>query len=130
MEQNKNLNIILYIILGLLVANFIYSFFGMNKNLKDTLKLLEQANSKLQTASDQLKGANAKINDIQTDLSKYNAYIHDVQGRVEMMDMERKLNDAKYSSMRDSIKTRIADIKKDIDFTGDNLPPIEEVVLK
>ena len=130
MEQNKNITIILYIILGLMVANFFYSFFGMNKNLKDTIKLLDQANAKLQTASEQIRGANAKINDIQTDLSKYNVYIHDVQGRVEMMDLEKKLNDAKYSSIRDSIKTRIADIKKDIDITGDKLPDIEEVVLK
>ena len=130
MEQNKNISIILYIILGLMVANFFYSFFGMNKNLKDTIKLLDQANAKLQTASEQIKGANAKINDIQTDLSKYNVYIHDVQGRVEMMDLEKKLNDVKYSSIRDSIKTRIADIKKDIDITGDKLPDIEEVVLK
>lgn len=119
----------LWLIVGLLAAHLGIYFFGVNHSLKQALKLLEKADSRLQEASKQLDAANEQAIRLHQEMEAYRSYIRDIQGRVEVLDLEKKLRDDRYKVQRDSIRMRLDYLTSKMDLTGRDLPEIKEDTL-
>lgn len=122
--MDKNLKIVLFVIIGIMVANLLVSLFGANRNLKNTLEKLSDAEKKLDKAIEQIKDSQIRVDSMQSDLTKFGSYLKDVQGRVELIDLEKRLNDRRYFKQRDSLRARLKDLYITIDTTGAALPEI------
>lgn len=122
--MDKNLKIVLFIILGIMIANLLVSLFGANRNLRHTLEKLNDAERKLDKAIEQINDSEMRIDSMQSDLVKFGSYLKDVQGRVELLDLEKRLNDRRYRNRRDSLQARLKELYQTVDTTGADLPDI------
>lgn len=119
----------LWLIAGLLAVHLAIYFFGVNHQLKQALQLLERAGSRLEQASKQLDAANQHAMQLQREMDAYRTYIQDIQRRVEVLDLEKKLQDGRYKIQRDSIRERLEYLKAKMELTGKDLPEILEDTL-
>jgi hypothetical protein len=124
--MDKSLKIILAVLAILILINLIVHFTGGNSNLKVVLQDIKRSQLRLDTALTELNRTREEIDSLQRDFLKFNNYILDIQGRVEIMDLERRVNDQRFRLKRDSIVTRIKELYKEIEITGEDLPPVLE----
>ena len=124
--ENKNLKILLYIVLGLMVVQFLYSMFGVNKNLNDALSKLQDSQKKLDSAITIIDKSKLKIDSARTKLNDFSTYVEDIQGRVQILDLENRKNDVKYKAKADSIRKKLNILYKEFNIETDSLIPLVE----
>ena len=109
----------------LLINNFLFS----GANLRQAVKKLDEAERKIDNSIKLLNNSQQKIDSLQADIQRFKSYIVDIQGRVEIIDLEKRVNEAKFASKRDSIRLRLNELYKEIELVGEDLPeiPIENV---
>jgi hypothetical protein len=124
--MDKSIKIILVIVGILVLVNLGFNLFGVNSNIKDSLQRIHASQEKLDSAMEAIARSKAQLDSLQVHFSKFNSYVRDIQGRVEIMDLERRANDQRFRMKKDSINLRLKNLYKDIQTTGDDLPPVEE----
>ena len=125
--MTKSFKIVLYIIAGVVIVNFFFTFFE-NSNLRGIRKNLEEAKRSADSALNELKFSQNKLDSIKSDIVVFKAYIDNIQKAVALADAEKRLKEEK--DMK-----KVAEIKKDIkelkdDMKNDSLPPIDEIPIK
>jgi hypothetical protein len=103
--------VLLLIIIGVLVVNLAFNLFGSGKTLREAVKNLENARKSIDTALLQLGDAKTRLDSIQVNLDRQREVIKSIYVRTELMDMEKKVKDARSKAQVDSIKERIANLK-------------------
>jgi chromosome segregation ATPase len=124
MEKYKN---IISIVLLLAAGVIIYQLMAGNSNLQKAVSTLEDTQQKLKQAAAQVDFSKKQVDSLQQSFVRFGAYIHDIQGRLERLDLEKRLSEQSFANKRDSIKARLKELNKNIELTGDALP--EEVVV-
>lgn len=125
--MNPKERIILYLLaVGVLVL-IINSFLFSGRNLRDAIKKLDEAEKNLNTSLKIIESSRAKIDSLQIDIYRFKSYILDIQGRVEILDLEKRVNEQKFAAKRDSIRERLRQLYKEIELVGEELPEIPEV---
>jgi chromosome segregation ATPase len=121
MEKIKN--ILVFIIL-IIVAVALYQTFIVNSNLRQAINTLDSANKKLDLAAEEISYSKARVDSLQKNFARFSAYIKDVQGRLERMDLEKRINEQAFVAKRDSIRIRLKELNKTVDLTGQDLPEV------
>ena len=103
--------VLLLIIIGVLVVNLAFNLFGSGKTLREAVKNLENARKSIDTALLQLGNAQTRLDSIQANLDRQREVIKSIYVRTELMDLEKKVKDARNKAQADSIKERIANLK-------------------
>lgn len=103
--------VLLLIIIGVLVVNLAFNLFGSGKTLREAVKNLENARKSIDTALLQLGNAQTRLDSIQANLDRQREVIKGIYVRTELMDLEKKVKDARNKAQADSIKERIANLK-------------------
>jgi len=103
--------VLLLIIIGVLVVNLAFNLFGSGKTLRESVKNLENARKSIDTALLQLGNAQTRLDSIQANLDRQREVIKSIYVRTELMDLEKKVKDARNKAQADSIKDRIASLK-------------------
>jgi hypothetical protein len=117
----------LMLVIGLiLVILMVVNFFFVNSKLKTAQNKLEESQTKIDQAIKQLDYSKTKIDSIRNYLTNFGSYVQDVQGRVEIMDLERRLNDSKFVTKRDSIRNRLKELYPDNPIANEDLPDISK----
>lgn len=125
--MNPKERIILYLLaVGVLVL-IINSFLFSGRNLRDAVRKLDEAEKNLNTSLKIIESSRAKIDSLQIDIYRFKSYILDIQGRVEILDLEKRVNEQKFAAKRDSIRERLRQLYKEVELVGEELPEIPVV---
>lgn len=125
--MNKVEKVLLYVTALFISILLINSLFFSGKRLKQAIVKINDAQTSINKAMKQVNDAKAHIDSLQLDLSRLNLYVKDIQGRVEIMDLQNRLNEARFTSKRDSIKARLKSLYNEVELVGEELPEIPEV---
>ena len=109
--------LLFFIIIGILVLNLAFNLFGSGRALKEAVRNLETARKSIDSALLQLDNANTRLDSIRANLDRQREVIKGIYVRTELMDLEKKVKDAKSKRIADSIRERIAALK---DFQPDD----------
>ncbi|GAA0538031.1 hypothetical protein [Chitinophaga japonensis] len=104
--------ILVFIIIGILLINLIFNVFGSGRGLKEAVRNLETARRNIDTALLRLHDASNRLDSIQADLDRQRAVINGIYVRTELMDLEKKVKDARNRAEADSLKARIAALRE------------------
>lgn len=113
--ETKALKIICYVILAVLVVQSLFMVFGMNRNLNNALKELEESKTSLEQARLEVTSSKLLIDTLRKDLKDLGVYANDIRGRVYRLDLDKRGEDLKGAK-------KIADIKEKIDSVGKAFP--------
>lgn len=125
--MNPKERIILYLLAAGVLVLIINSFLFSGRNLGDAVKKLDEAEKSLNTSLKIIESSRAKIDSLQIDIHRFKSYILDIQGRVEILDLEKRVNEQKFAAKRDSIRERLRQLYKEIELVGEELPEIPVV---
>ncbi len=125
--MNPKERIILYFLAAGVLVLIINSFLFSGRNLRDAAKKLDEAEKNLNTSLKIIESSRAKIDSLQIDIHRFKSYILDIQGRVEILDLEKRVNEQKFAAKRDSIRERLRQLYKEIELVGEELPEIPVV---
>ena len=125
--MNQKEKIVLYLlgigVLTLLLNSFLFS----GRNLRNAIQKLEEAEKRITNSVKLIDSSKAKIDSLQLDIQRFKSYIVDIQGRVEILDLEKRVNEQKFATKRDSIRDRLKFLYKEIELVGEDLPEIPVV---
>ena len=127
MEKLKDLALGVILLIGVLA---LYQVFVTNSNLRAALKTLDGTKKKLDSASLEIKSSKIQVDSLQQNFVRFGAYIHDVQGRLERLDLEKRITDQSFVSKKDSIRVRLKELNKIVDLTGQDLPEVRIIETK
>src|SRR6185369_11793821 len=119
MEKLKNVAIVVILLIGVLA---LYQVFVANSNLRAALQTLDGTKKKLDSASFEITQSKIQVDSLQQNFVRFGAYLRDVQGRMERMDLEKRIGDQSFVAKRDSIRIRLKELNKTVDLTGQSLP--------
>src|SRR6185369_4914485 len=119
MEKLKEVAIVVILVIGALA---LYQVFVANSNLRAALKTLDGTKKKLDSATIEIVHSKIQVDSLQQNFARYGAYLRDVQGRMERMDLEKRISDQSFATKRDSIRVRLKELNKTVDLTGQDLP--------
>jgi peptidoglycan hydrolase CwlO-like protein len=125
--MNQKERIVLYLLAAGVFVLIINSFLFSGRNLRDAVKKLDEAEKNLNTSLKIIESSRAKLDTLQIDIQRFKSYILDIQGRVEILDLETRVNEQKFAAKRDSIRERLRQLYKEIELVGEELPEIPVV---
>lgn len=125
--MDRKEKIIIYLLgIGVLVL-IINSFLFSGRHLRDAVEKLEEAEKNINSSLKIIESSRVKIDSLQQDIQRFKSYIIDIQGRVEILDLEKRINEQKFAAKRDSIRGRLKQLYKEIELVGEELPEIPVV---
>ena len=127
MEKLKNVAIVVILLIGVLA---LYQVFVANSNLRAALQTLDGTKKKLDSASFEITQSKIQVDSLQQNFVRFGAYLRDVQGRMERMDLEKRIGDQSFVAKRDSIRIRLKELNKTVDLTGQDLPEVPVIETK
>ena len=125
--MTNSFKIILYIIVGIVIINFFFTFF-YNSNIRGIRQNLEEAKRSTDSALQEVKFSQDKLDSIMSDVAVFKVYINNVQKTVALADAEKRVKEEKDVTKVAEIKKNIEELKDDI--KDDSLPPIDEIPIK
>ena len=125
--MTNSFKIILYIIVGIVIINFFFTFFD-NSNIRGIRQNLEEAKRSTDSALQEVKFSQDKLDSIMSDVAVFKVYINNVQKTVALADAEKRVKEEKNVTKVAEIKKNIEELKDDI--KNDSLPPIDEIPIK
>ena len=125
--MEKSIKIILFIIVGIVVVNFVVTIFG-NNNIKGIRLNLEKAKLTTDSALNELKYSKTKLDSIKADMLVFQSYINNIQKTVELNDIEKRLKDEKNAVKVTEFKENIKKLRSEIE--TDSLPDIDVITTK
>ena len=90
--MEKSVKLVLYILLGIVLINFIFNFFG-NDNIKSIRKDLENAKLTADSALHELQFSRNKLDSIKADMLVFKSYIRTIENTVALNDAEKRLKE-------------------------------------
>jgi len=127
MEKLKDIAIVVILVVGALA---LYQVFVANSNLRAALKTLDGTKKKLDSATIEIAQSKIQVDSLQQNFVRFGAYLRDVQGRMERMDLEKRIGDLSFATKRDSIRVRLKELNKTVDLTGQDLPEVPIIETK
>ncbi len=125
--MNQKEKIVLYLLaIGVFIL-ILNSFLFSGRNLRTAIQKLEDAEKKIDQSVKLIDSSKAEIDSIQKDIQHFKSYILDIQGRVEILDLEKRVNAQQFSLKKDSIRERLKVLYKEIELVGEDLPEIPVV---
>jgi hypothetical protein len=121
--MNKPVQIIIYIMLGIVILHMAIDIFGTQSNIRSVIKNLERSQDNIDNAVKQIDSSQKSLGAMQEDLQKFSLYIRDIQQHVELSDNEKKFREALTMKAKDSIRSIINNLKNELKET-DTLPDI------
>lgn len=121
--MNKPVQIIIYIMLGVVVIHMALDIFGTQSNIRSVINNLERSQENVDDAMKQIDSSQKRLGAMEEDLQKFSLYIRDIQQHVELNDNEKKFREAATAKARDSIRIIINNLKTELKET-DTLPDI------
>lgn len=118
---------IVILVIGMLL---IYQVFTSNSKLQTAIKILDETKIKLDSAAMEVKYSRAHVDSLRQNFVRFSAYILDIQGRLERLDLEKRINDQSFRDRRDSIQIRLKELNKTVDLTGEALPEVKVIDTK
>src|SRR5690349_14479416 len=92
--MDKTVKVILFIIVALLVVNFLVTFFG-NSSISSIRNNLESAKLSADSALNEIKHSQSKLDSIKTDMVVFHSKISDLQQVVSTTDQVKRTQDQK-----------------------------------
>jgi hypothetical protein len=123
--MEKQLKVILYIIVAFLVIDLCYDFFFGVRQIK---KKIDKIESRLDGTIKDLNRSISMADSLQLSVRKLGLFIDDVQSRAEVLDLERRLNDQDFKLKRDSINKRLVELYKKLKITGQIVQDIDDTI--
>ena len=114
--MEKPVKVILFIVVALLVANFLMTFFG-NSSISAIRDNLKSAKLSADSALNQIKNSKRKLDSIKNDMANFQTKISDIHNTVTTMDMVKSNQD-----QRDLVK--LNDLKKAIGVLKPGVEPL------
>lgn len=127
MQKLKDVALVVILVIAAVV---LYQTFVANSNLRAALKTLDGTKKRLDSASYEISQSKIQVDSLQRNFVKFGAYLRDVQGRIERMDLEKRISDQSFSVKRDTIRMRLKELNKMVDLTGQDLPEVPVVETK
>lgn len=121
--MSKSVQIIIYIMLGIVIIHMAMDIFGTQSNIRSVIKNLERSQDNIDNAVKQIDSSQKSLGAMQEDLQKFSLYIRDIQQHVELNDNEKKFREALTTKAKDSIRNIINNLKNELKET-DTLPDI------
>ncbi len=125
--MEKSIKIILFIIIVIVVVNFVATIFG-NNNIKGIRVNLEKAKLTTDSALNELKYSKSKLDSIKDDMLVFQSYINNIQKTVELNDIEKRLKEEKNAVKVTEFKENIKKLRLEIE--TDSLPDIDVITTK
>lgn len=123
--MEKSIRNLLVILLVLVAASLLFSIVGINRNLKESLKLVKNSQQQLNEAREQIGKSKEELDSVRADMKAFGKYMEDIQQRVHILDLERRNNDKNFLRKKDSINVLLDSLYKNRGIT-DNLPEVKE----
>lgn len=114
--MDKSIKVILYIVLGLLLLNFGFTFFG-SSSLRDVRNNLKQIDSHTDSALIELRKSQALIDSLKRDIIAFRAQVDIIDDKVEVQDIEKRLSEQKDKEIKNAMKDKLKELKSKIDST-------------
>jgi hypothetical protein len=111
--MQRPLKIILFVIIGLLVGNFIVSFWG-NSRISDIQKNLETAKLSADSALNELKFSKSRLDSIRSDIDTFRTNVSTIQESVETNDFEKRVQEQKDIARLTGLKNTIKDLRPEL----------------
>src|SRR4051812_24595549 len=122
METIKKIIPFIILVIGILV---IYQVLTSNSKLQTAIKILDETKKKLDSAAAEVSHSKAQVDSLHQNFALFSAYILDIQGRLERLDLEKRVNDQHFYNKRDSIQIRLKELNKTVELTGEALPEVK-----
>src|SRR3954469_15958429 len=114
--MEKPVKVILFIVVALLVANFLMTFFG-NSSISAIRDNLKSAKLSADSALNQIKNSKRKLDSIKIDMANFQTKISDIHNTVTTMDIVKSNQD-----QQDLVK--LNDLKKAIGVLKPGVEPL------
>ena len=125
--MDKSVKIILFVIIAILVVNFVVSFFG-NSTISGIRKDLENAKLTADSALSELKFSKAKLDSIKSDMLTFRSYISSIQQTVRTNDNE-KIKKEKIDNERSKDIKRSIEALKPVATANITLPEVDVITI-
>lgn len=123
--MDKPIRNLLIVLLILTAASLLFSVVGINRNLKESLKLVKNSQEQLNEARGQIGKSKEELDSLRTEMKAFGKYMEDIQQRVHILDLERRNNDKDFLRKKDSIQVLLDSLYKSRGI-NDNLPEVKE----
>src|SRR4051812_32868101 len=120
--MERSIKIILFVIIGLLIGNFIVSFLG-NSRISDIKKNLETAKLSADSALNELKFSKSRLDSIRIDIDTFRTNVSTIQENVVKNDIDKRAQEQKDIARITGLKNTIKDLHPDLEPL--DLPNIE-----
>lgn len=125
--MDRSLRILIFVILALIVINFIMSIFEKSQ-LRDIQRKIEASQTNIDSAINNLNASRAKLDSMQRDIENFKLYIKNIQTSVAILNATKELEEAKANSRLASkvkgLRGKVAELKLELNEL-DSLPEIE-----
>ena len=105
----------------LVIGNMMLSNFYLNR----ALRKIDKVQGDLDKTVNALQFSKSKIDTMQRELSAYRLFIKDIQGRVEIMDLENRKSQLRFTQKRETIKNRLDSLYKKYGITNPQVEIVE-----
>ena len=112
--MDKSIKPLLYLVLGVIVVQGLFTLFFSHSLLKDALNEVKGVKSDLKVISDSLTSSKNQINTITQNLDKNQTKMDLVKSQVEVLYLDYHNDEEKSKVKRDSIKSELSDEEKNI----------------
>ncbi len=120
--MERPIKIILYIIVGILVLNLLFTLLG-NSNVKSIRQDLEKARNTTDSALNELRFSKARLDSIKSDMLVFRAYIDKIENTVAVTDAEKRVKEERDAQKVKDLKEEIRRRREEL--ANDSLPEIE-----
>ncbi|HEX2936209.1 MAG TPA: hypothetical protein VHO72_12725 [Bacteroidales bacterium] len=123
--MEKQLKVILYIVIAFLVIDLGYDFFFGTRQIKRKIDKIEK---QLDGTINDLNKSMMVADSLHQSVQRLRLFINDAQSRAEVLDLERRLNDQDFRNKRDSINRRLTELYKKLNITGKEIRDIDDSI--
>jgi chromosome segregation ATPase len=101
--MDKRLTTLLYVLLGVTLFGVIFNIFSVNRNLQQSLKLIQESQEQLADAQKEIRASKAQLDSLRLQLKFYQGFLYDIKERVQILDLERRNNDKEFQRSKERI---------------------------
>src|SRR4051794_4579896 len=105
--MDKSVKILLYIVLGVVVFQGVFTLFFSHSLLKDAVGDIKSVKADLKNISDSLSSSRKQIGSIMQNLDNNQTKMNLIKGQVEILYLDYHNDEAKSKVKRDSLKVEL-----------------------
>jgi hypothetical protein len=124
--MDKSVKILLYVIMGIVVFQGLFTLFFSYSLLKDAVNDIKSVKSDLRNISDSLSSSRKQIGSIMDNLNRNQAKVNLMKSQVEILYLDYHSDEAKSKVKRDSLKTELHKEEEYIDSLKNQLDGLDK----